>query len=259
MKYTHGKKNNTKSMAFTLIELLVVISIISLLISILLPALRSARESARAIQCASTLRQMGYGEMAYAGDYDWFTAARVGPDNVSILNQNVWWHTLRPYLGDDRKPTTFDENMAMASNAKVISCPSTVKHGNGVEARSYAQNAFGRVAQDGTHVTKKITPYKLADDSSNPDIFFVKPESYSPLAGPSQHMLFGELGPNNAALNTTGYVAISIRNGKNWYGTQTNIGAFWHNGSSNVLFNDGHVQLLNPDHNPISLDLTLAY
>lgn len=247
----------SSSTGFTLIELLVVISIISLLVAILLPALRAAREQARSTQCASTLRQMGYGEMAYAADFDWFTAARMGPDNASIFNQNVWWHTLRPYLGDDRKPTTFDENMVLASTATVISCPSTVKHGDGRESRSYAQNAFGRVAQSGTHWSKQITPYLLADDSSAPDIFWVKPESYSSVAGPSKHMLFGELGANNSALTTTGYVHFAIRNGNNWYGTQTNTTAFWHNERSNAVFNDGHVVTLNPNDNPITLDLTL--
>ncbi|MFG0248422.1 MAG: prepilin-type N-terminal cleavage/methylation domain-containing protein [Phycisphaeraceae bacterium JB051] len=256
MKLMHGTTKNRSRCGFTLIELLVVISIISLLISILLPALRSAREQARSTQCASTLRQMGYGEMAYAADFDWFTAARMGPDNAAILNQNVWWHTLRPYLGDDRKPQTFDENIELAQ-ATVISCPSTVKYGDGREARSYAQNAFGRVAQSGTHPTKEITPHLLADASSAPDIFWVKPDSYSNVAGPSKHMLFGELGPNNSALTTTGFVHLAIRNGNNWYGTQTNIGAFWHNERSNAVFNDGHVQTLNPDDNPITLDLTL--
>ncbi|MEM1356500.1 MAG: prepilin-type N-terminal cleavage/methylation domain-containing protein [Planctomycetota bacterium] len=57
---------------FTLIELLVVISIIVLLIAILLPALSAARGSARAIQCASIIRQFGIANQGYANDSDDF-------------------------------------------------------------------------------------------------------------------------------------------------------------------------------------------
>ncbi len=258
MKSLHDTSKSMSRCGFTLIELLVVISIISLLIAILLPALRSAREQARSTQCASTLRQMGYGEMAYAADFDWFTAARIGSDDGANYNKNVWWHTLRPYLGDNRQPTSLTESFELAQ-AKVISCPSTVKYGSGTGTRSYAQNAFGRVGvrRPSGSQPHLISPALVADPLANPQLFFVKPESASRDAGPSKHMLFGELGPTSSQINGSGEVYLAIRNGNNWYGTQTNIGAFWHNERSNAVFNDGHVQTLNPDDNPITLDLTL--
>jgi prepilin-type N-terminal cleavage/methylation domain-containing protein len=56
--------------AFTLIELLVVVAVIALLVGILLPSLASVRESARAVVCASNLRQITIAFTTYANEND---------------------------------------------------------------------------------------------------------------------------------------------------------------------------------------------
>jgi prepilin-type N-terminal cleavage/methylation domain-containing protein len=53
---------------FTIIELLIVIAIIGILAGILLSAISRARESGRRTQCASNLRQIGFGLMMYSNE-----------------------------------------------------------------------------------------------------------------------------------------------------------------------------------------------
>ncbi len=78
--------------AFTLIELLTVIAIIGILAAILIPTVSKVRQTARRANCASNLRQIGVGVLAYTADNkDWLPggAVKVGQWNLFGLQRTA--------------------------------------------------------------------------------------------------------------------------------------------------------------------------
>jgi prepilin-type N-terminal cleavage/methylation domain-containing protein/prepilin-type processing-associated H-X9-DG protein len=95
---------------FTLIELLVVVAIIAVLVAILLPGLKRARDRARETVCASNIRQVGTGVLAYSAENQ--------GGLLPVNNNNEWCPLLTP-----DKPQGLLLSRKYCGSEKAFYCP----------------------------------------------------------------------------------------------------------------------------------------
>lgn len=208
-------RQHTKTSGFTLIELLVVISIIALLIAILLPALGSAREAAKAVKCAAAQKQMGLAIETYIEAYKRWYPPRMWRTNASP----VQWHNPNPAMHGTywfmllNASVRGDGVASLSGDGKLFHCPSHEEFNWATSANklSYGYNYFG----------KSIAAFSGIGNANERD-----------LQDPTNTIVMGDSASYDVMYH--GAAAGSLA------GTR-------HQGSTNILWADGHVKRLPGD------------
>jgi len=268
---------------FTLVELLCTIAVIGVLVGLILPAVQMAREAARRSQCVNNLKQIGLAVHGYASDKNVIAQGVNGFSHFGMLLPYCEERALYDSLNFSLEPFSIENRTSATSTLSSLLCASESVRPEVAGQTSYAGNAgagfdgyrprsngmFGdhpvRFADvtDGTTSTALISEWRLGPG------FGVRDAKRSVFDSPKLILDFEPFARACQSIDTA-TAALNASKGESWLqagspstlynhilgpndrsctnSTLVQIGAWTsgslHNGGSNTLFADGHVQFV---------------
>lgn len=250
--------------AFTIVEMLLVIGLLALIAGLLSPALNSARQTAKTAACAANLRQVGVALMNYSMDNAGFFPIPAADDGLD----GGWMESLWVYGGYESNSyvsATFDETY-QSKNQNIFLCPVTSRatketdrnpyrvdptknpdpnSGNMVDEKcSYGMNVMPQYMYFNL---KNAAPPAPGPGGKDPDKVKHKGRRKSKVINPVRD--FGsEMPAGRNVVSNPGQTALVLENCQlqvlpDMYFDNTAF--FPHRNGANVLFFDGHIELLN--------------